>query len=170
MPYIFAAVLAVFMLAGCQPAVVHKEDAPPPTVSAEVRMARESGWPVALSGLKGLRDETNGIAVRFTLVNVSDRTLDRLYLTAYLRDSAGDPVLDEHSRSIYKELVFAGPVRSGEIRWGERSQIPAAFHHRRATTVHIRDLRVVFDNGGETPVFRVEGQKLFTGQIVDAGG
>jgi len=169
-PHILAAVLAVFILAGCQPAVVHKEDGLPPTVSPEVRMAREAGWPVALSGLTGLRDERNGIAVRFTLVNVSDRTLDRLYLTAYLRDNAGDPVLDDRSRSIYKELVFAGPVKSGEIRWGERAQIPAAFHHRHATTVHIRDLRAVFDNGAETSVFRVEGQKLFTGQIVDAGG
>ena len=168
--FLFTFLVAGLLVSGCRPSVVSRPAPSPPPVSAEVRTAREAGWPVAIADLSGFRGASNDISLRFTLVNVSDRPIQRVYLTAYVRNSGGDPLLDERTRSIYRELDYAVPLRPGEVRWGETAEIPMAFRHGQAATIHIRDLRVVFGDGRETPAIRVEGQSLFKGQIMNAGG
>jgi len=161
-------VLVGLLTSGCKPTILPRQTPAPPVLSTEIRTAREAGWPVAIAGLSGFRSASHDISLHFALVNVSDRVIRHLYLTAYVRNSAGDPLLDEKTRSIYKELDYADSLRPGEVRWTEKAEIPEAFRHGEAATVHVRDLRAVFGDGTETPVIRVEGESLFAGQITNA--
>jgi len=168
MKHIFILVSLLILVTGCQPKMVTtpKEPAPPPA-AAEVRIAREIGWPVAISDLSGTRGPSNDITVRFVLTNVSDRTIRNVYLTAYMRNEKGDPVLDGRTRSVYRELEFKGPLRPDQVVWGEKAEIPRAFRHNQAARIHVRDVRAVFEDGTETLAIRVEGHPLFRGPITD---
>lgn len=145
--------LAIFITSGC----AGRAGLSQPPNSDEISAAQQSGCPIAFSTTHAERNTANGIDVKITWKNISNKTIKYCYIEAYLKNAFGDRVSGQITGKKSIILEYTGPYKPGETHWGGLSVHPAVIYHPNAESIHIEKVWVKFMDGTTTNPIIVDG-------------
>ena len=122
----------------------------------QVAAAKTAGSPVAFSSVYVRRHTAHGMDVQITWKNITDRTVKQCFMETYLTDPDGNRVPDEIFRNDSKLLRFDASIAPNQTHWGSITVHADVLYQAAASTLHIGNVWVVYEDGKASKPVRVD--------------